>query len=89
VPASNDQAKRGYSRDKRSDCKQVCIALVVSRGGMPLGYEWFAGNKADVTSVKEVVTAMEERYGAADRVWVASQNKKFFPAGQGDISTSA
>jgi transposase len=68
--ASNDQAKRGYSRDKRSDCKQVCIALVVSRCGMPLGYELFAGNKADVTSVKEVVTAMEERYGAADRVWV-------------------
>jgi transposase len=68
--AGNDQAKRGYSRDHRSDCKQVCIALVVSRCGMPLGYELFAGNKADVTSVKEVVTTMEGRYGAADRVWV-------------------
>jgi transposase len=68
--AGNDQARRGYSRDKRPDCKQVCIALVVSRCGMPLGYELFAGNKADVTSVKEIVTTMEERYGKADRVWV-------------------
>ncbi len=67
---ANDQAKRGYSRDKRSDCKQVCIALVVSRCGMPLGYELFAGNKADVTSVKEIVTTMEDRHGKADRVWV-------------------
>ena len=67
---ANDQAKRGYSRDHRPDCKQVCIALVVSRCGMPVGYELFAGNKADVTSVKEVVTTMEGRYGRAERVWV-------------------
>jgi transposase len=67
---ANDQAQRGYSRDNRSDCKQVCIALVVSRCGMPLGYELFAGNKADVTSVKEIVTTMEDRYGKAERVWV-------------------
>ena len=66
----NEQAKRGYSRDNRSDCKQVCIALVVSRCGMPVGYELFAGNKADVTTVQEVVEAMEGRYGRADRVWV-------------------
>jgi transposase len=66
----NEQAKRGYSRDSRSDCKQVCIALVVSRCGMPLGYELFAGNKADVSTVKEIVTTMEGRYGKADRVWV-------------------
>ena len=66
----NDQAKRGYSRDNRGDCKQVCIALVVSRDGMPVGYELFAGNKADVTTVKEIVTTMEERYGTADRIWV-------------------
>ena len=68
--AGNEQAKRGYSRDHRPDCKQVCIALVVSRCGMPVGYELFAGNKADVTSVKEIVTTMEERYGKAERVWV-------------------
>ena len=67
---ANDQAKRGYSRDHRPDCKQVCIALVVSRCGMPLGYELFAGNKADVTSVQEIVTTMEGRYGKAERVWV-------------------
>src|SRR5260221_14250682 len=67
---ANDQAKRGYSRDKRSDCKQVCIALVVSRGGMPLGYELFAGNKADVSTVRDVVEKMEQRYGRADRIWV-------------------
>jgi transposase len=68
--AGNEQAKRGYSRDHRPDCKQVCIALVVSRCGMPVGYELFAGNKADVTSVQEIVTTMEERYGKAERVWV-------------------
>jgi transposase len=66
----NELAKRGYSRDNRPDCKQVCIALVVSRCGMPLGYELFAGNKADVTTVQEIVTTMEDRYGRADRVWV-------------------
>jgi transposase len=66
----NEQAQRGYSRDSRGDCKQVCIALVVSRCGMPVGYELFAGNKADVTTVKEIVTTMEQRYGTADRIWV-------------------
>jgi len=68
--AGNEQAKRGYSRDNRGDCKQVCIALVVSRCGMPLGYELFAGNKADVTTVKEIVETMEKRYGQAQRIWV-------------------
>jgi transposase len=63
-------AQRGYSRDQRSDCKQVCIGLVVSRCGMPLGYEVFAGNTADVTTVKQIVTIMEQRYGKSDRIWV-------------------
>ena len=63
-------AKRGHSRDQRADCKQVCIGLVVSREGMPLGYEIFAGNRVDVTTVEEVVEAMEKKYGKADRVWV-------------------
>jgi transposase len=67
---ANPLAQRGYSRDNRSDCKQVCIALVVSRCGMPVGYELFAGNQADVTTVEEIVTTMEERYGKADRIWV-------------------
>jgi transposase len=68
--AGNEQATRGHSRDNRADCKQVCIALVVSRCGMPLGYELFAGNRADVTTVKEIVEAMEKRHGKADRIWV-------------------
>lgn len=65
-----DLAQRGYSRDQRSDCKQVCIGLVVSRCGLPLGYEVFAGNTADVTTVKQIVTIMEERYGKSERIWV-------------------
>jgi transposase len=63
-------AQRGYSRDMRSDCKQVCIGLVVSRCGMPLGYEVFAGNTADVTTVEHIVETMEQRYGKSDRIWV-------------------
>ena len=68
--ASNSQAKRGYSRDQRPDCKQVCIALVVTQEGIPLGYEVFAGNRHDSTTVEEIVEKMETRYGAADRIWV-------------------
>ena len=67
---NNPLAQRGYSRDQRSDCKQVCIALVVTRCGMPLGYEVFAGNTADVTTVKGIVEMMEKRYGKSDRIWV-------------------
>ncbi len=66
----NPLARRGYSRDHRPDCKQVCIGLVVTREGMPLGYEVFAGNRTDVTTVEEIVTTMERRYGPARRVWV-------------------
>ena len=70
IGAKNEQMKRGYSRDQRPDCKQVCIALVVSRCGMPLGYEVFDGNRTDVTTVEEIVTMIEGRYGKADRIWV-------------------
>ena len=66
----NPLAQRGYSRDHRPDCKQVCIALVVTREGMPVGYEVFAGNRTDVTTVEEIVAQMEERYGLAQRIWV-------------------
>jgi transposase len=66
----NALAQRGYSRDHRSDCKQVNLALVVSREGLPLGYELFAGNRHDSTTVEEIVTAMENKYGRADRIWV-------------------
>jgi hypothetical protein len=67
---ANPAAQRGYSRDQRFDCKQVCIALVVSRCGMPVGYELFAGNRSDVTTVEEIVTTMEGRYGKSERIWV-------------------
>jgi len=66
----NGLAHRGYSRDHRPDCKQVCIGLVVTRDGIPLGYEVFAGNRTDVTTVEEIVTTMERRHGQARRVWV-------------------
>jgi transposase len=66
----NPQAKRGYSRDKRPDCLQVCIALVVTTDGMPLGYEVFDGNRHDSTTVEEIVTTMENKHGKANRIWV-------------------
>ncbi|MFH1730317.1 MAG: IS1634 family transposase [Planctomycetota bacterium] len=71
--AANPMARRGYSRDHRPDCKQVCIGLVVSKCGMPLGYEVFAGNRNDVTTLQEIVETMEERYGAADRIWAVDR----------------
>lgn len=70
VAAANPQAQRGYSRDHRPDCKQVCIGLVVSREGYPLGYEVFPGNKNDSKTVREIVERMETRYGQQSRVWI-------------------
>jgi transposase len=67
---SNPQAQRGYSRDRRPDCKQVNIALVVTHGGIPLGYEVFSGNRTDVTTMREIIETMESRYGKAKRIWV-------------------
>lgn len=65
----NPQAQRGYSRDQRSDCKQVCIGMVVTPEGLPLAYEVFAGNRADVTTVEDIVDLMEKKYGRAERIW--------------------
>src|SRR5208337_2405375 len=67
---ANSQAKRGHSRDHRPDCKQVCIALVVTKEGVPLGYEIFDGNRTDVTTVEEIVSTIERRFGKSNRVWV-------------------
>ncbi len=67
---ANPLAARGYSRDQRSDCKQVCIGLICTPEGLPLSYEVFAGNRTDVTTVESIVTMMEEKYGQANRVWV-------------------
>lgn len=66
----NAQAKYGHSRDKRSDCKQVCIGLVVNAEGLPVGYEVFDGNRRDVTTLEEMVELMENKFGKARRVWV-------------------
>ena len=68
--AANPQAQRGHSRDHRTDCKQVCIALVVTKEGVPLGYEIFDGNRTDITTVEDVVSTMERRFGKSNRVWV-------------------
>jgi transposase len=67
---SNPMAKHGYSRDSRPDCLQVCIGLVVTDDGMPLGYEVFDGNTHDSKTVEDIVRAMENKYGRANRIWV-------------------
>jgi transposase len=85
----NRLAKRGYSRDSRPDCLQVCIGLVVTDDGIPLGYEVFAGNRNDATTVEEIVEAMEKKYGRANRIWVmdrgmvSEENLKFLRSRQG------
>ncbi len=76
VGARNEMARRGHSRDQRADCLQVCIALVVTREGMPLGYEVFDGNTTDVTTVKTIVGTMEARYGLAQRIWVMDRGMR-------------
>jgi transposase len=68
--ADPEIAQRGYSRDHRPDCVQINIALVVTREGMPLGYEIFSGGTTDVTTVKQIVESMESRFGKVNRVWV-------------------
>lgn len=67
---ANTQAKRGYSRDHRPDCKQVCIALVVTFDGFPLGYEVFPGNTHDSTTVRSIIQTMEARHGTVGKVWI-------------------
>ncbi len=66
----NDLAQRGYSRDHRSDCKQVVLALVLSREGFPLAHRTWAGNTQDLQTVKTIVNDIEARFGKTNRVWV-------------------
>lgn len=66
----NPQARRGYSRDSRPDCPQVCIGLVATKEGLPLSFEIFDGNRPDVTTAQEMVHLMETKYGKVNRVWV-------------------
>jgi len=70
---ANPQAQRGYSRDHRPDCKQVCIALVVTFDGFPLGYEVFAGNTHDSRTLQTMVATMEAWHGVLGRVWIADR----------------
>jgi transposase len=63
-------AKRGYSRDSRPDRPQVCIGLIVTEDGFPIGYEVFAGNTHDSKTVQSIVESLEKKYGTINRVWV-------------------
>ena len=67
---ANSQAQRGYSRDHRPDSKQVILALVVSEEGFPLAYEVFDGNRSDVTTLEEILSIVERKYGRFKRIWV-------------------
>jgi hypothetical protein len=67
--APADKRKYGYSRDKRSDCVQVVIALVVTPEGFPLAYEVMAGNTSDKTTLR-ATPGTDQLYGQAERIWV-------------------
>jgi transposase len=66
----NDKRKFGYSRDKRSDCVQVVIALIVTPEGFPLAYEVLPGNTADKTTLRDFLKKIETQYGKARRIWI-------------------
>jgi hypothetical protein len=66
----NDLARRGYSRDHRRDCKQIVLALIVTRDGFPLAHLTLAGNTQDLQTVETIVTTIEARFGKSQRVWV-------------------
>jgi Transposase DDE domain len=66
----NDKRRFGYSRDKRSDCVQVVIALIVTPQGFPLAYEVLAGNTLDKTTLREFLQKIERQYGKAERIWL-------------------
>ena len=63
-------ARRGYSRDSRPDALQLILAMVVTEEGLPLSYEVFEGNRADVTTLEEILDSVERKHGKLGRVWV-------------------
>ncbi len=69
-PDDADKRRHGYSRDKRSDCVQVVIALIVTPEGFPLGYEVLAGNTSDKITLRDMLRKIEAQYGKANRIWV-------------------
>jgi transposase len=74
-PPLGDEDKRqfGYSRDHRSDCVQVVIALIITPEGFPLAYEVLAGNTADNTTLKDFLARIERQYGKARRIWLCDR----------------
>jgi len=68
--AENDKRKYGYSRDKRPDCVQVVIALIVTPEGFPLAYEVMPGNTSDQTTLRGFLAKIQQLYGTAERIWV-------------------
>jgi transposase len=73
LAGENDLGARGYSRDHRSDCKQVVLAMVVSPEGFPLWHEVFAGNQSDSTALPGIVAAVVEKFGSMRRIWVVDR----------------
>src|SRR4029077_11510825 len=71
-PPEDKQDKRrfGYSRDKRKDCVQVVIALIVTPEGFPIAYEMLPGNTSDKTTLRDMLRKIEAQYGKANRIWV-------------------
>lgn len=68
--AENDPRRFGYSRDRRSDCVQVVIAMVVTPEGLPLAYEMMPGNTADKTTLLAMIALLKRRHGQIGRIWV-------------------
>ena len=69
-PPFDDKRRFGYSRDKRSDCVQVVIALIVTPDGFPLAYEVMPGNTTDQTTLAGFLKQIEQQYGRSQRVWI-------------------
>ena len=69
-PVFSDKRRFGYSRDRRGDCVQVVIALIVTPQGFPLAYEVMPGNTSDNTTLKDFLCRIEAQYGRSDRVWI-------------------
>jgi hypothetical protein len=73
LAVDNELAARGYSRDHRGDCKQVFLALVVTRDGFPLAHRTLAGNTQDVQTIETIITEVEQQFGKTKRIWVVDR----------------
>jgi Transposase DDE domain len=78
--AEDDKRQFGYSRDKRSDCVQVVIALIITPQGLPLTCEVLSGNTADKTTLRDFLKKIESQYGKADTIWLMDRG---IPTGRG------